>query len=312
MELKAFSKSRRKTAAVRIPEPVETVISVEQLRIPPNLCMIRPDHNRDISTMNEVMNADLITSMRTEGRQIIPAIGRRVEGVAGILYQVVAGLRRWWTVTYLRDHGMPELLFLIEIRDLNDEAAFRLADLENRSRLDLTDLERGLDYKRALPLYYSGHQGVMSKAIGISQTALSRYLTLARLSTAAVGAFDRPQALGISHAAILGPMLKKTGDEVVEARAMAVQEVQAARRDAGQEPLSCAEVVRRLCGRNVDAGEQPSTAEVTDETGQVVARARIGKSGDIHILCPGGQARSPEQLVQACSSILQRMRGPEA
>ncbi len=51
------------------------------------------------------------------------------------------GARRHWTVTWLRANNYPEFRFLVEPRELTDEEAFRLADLENRSAKDLSDYD---------------------------------------------------------------------------------------------------------------------------------------------------------------------------
>jgi ParB family chromosome partitioning protein len=40
--------------------------------------------------------------------------------------------------------------FVAQVAQLDDEAAFRLADLENRARKDLSDLERARNYAEAL------------------------------------------------------------------------------------------------------------------------------------------------------------------
>ncbi|MEJ1977658.1 MAG: hypothetical protein WDN49_17670 [Acetobacteraceae bacterium] len=44
-------------------------------------------------------------------------------------------------MTWLRANNYPEFRFLVEPRELTDEEAFRLADLENRSAKDLSDYD---------------------------------------------------------------------------------------------------------------------------------------------------------------------------
>lgn len=39
---------------------------------------------------------------------------------------------------------------LAQVADLDDEAAFRLADIENRARKDVSDIERARNYAAAL------------------------------------------------------------------------------------------------------------------------------------------------------------------
>ena len=71
-------------------------------------------------------------------------------------FEVICGARRHWTISWLRSHNYPDFKFLIDVREIGDEEAFRLADIENRARDDLTDLERARDYLRALDAYYEG------------------------------------------------------------------------------------------------------------------------------------------------------------
>ena len=96
---------------------------------------------------------------------------------------------------------LPEFRFLIEPRELSDEEAFRLADLENRSRKDLSDYERAIDYARAIERYYDGSQQRMAERLEVSKSWLSRYLELARLPPEVIAAFGSPHVIGISHAA---------------------------------------------------------------------------------------------------------------
>jgi len=121
---------------------------------------------------------------------------------------VICGARRHWTISWLRAHNYPDFRFLVDIRSLTDEEAFRLADLENRARDDLTDLERARDYLRALDAYYEGRQKVMAERINVTESWLSRYLDLARLPAELMVAFAVPQDLRIKHVTAIKPLLK--------------------------------------------------------------------------------------------------------
>ena len=63
--------------------------------------------------------------------------------------EVICGARRHWTITWLRANNYPRFRYLIEERELTDEEAFRLADIENRDREDISDYERAVDYVEA-------------------------------------------------------------------------------------------------------------------------------------------------------------------
>ena len=101
----------------------------------------------------------------------------------------------------MRAHDQPDFRFLVEPRELTDEEAFRLADLENRSRRDLSDYERANDYARAVERYYGGSQQQMAERLEVSKSWLSRYLELAQLphrdrGGVRVTACDRHQSRG--------------------------------------------------------------------------------------------------------------------
>src|SRR3546814_19225205 len=77
----------------------------------------------------------------------MPAIVRRVRGEPDYDFEVICGARRHWSISWLRSHNYPDFRFLVDIRELSDEEAFRIADIENRAREDLSDLERARDYR---------------------------------------------------------------------------------------------------------------------------------------------------------------------
>ncbi|MCI3130958.1 ParB/RepB/Spo0J family partition protein [Phenylobacterium aquaticum] len=180
--------------------------AVEQ--VDPARCRLWSEHNRDYAKLDETRCADLIESFKAQGRQEVPAIVRRVRGVPDIDFEVICGARRHWTVTWLRAHNYTEFRFLVEVRELTDEEAFRISDLENRAREDLSDMERAKDYLRALDRHYSGRQKDMAGRINKSEAWLSRYLDLARLPEDLVAAFDDPHELKIKHVTQLKPLLK--------------------------------------------------------------------------------------------------------
>ena len=131
----------------------KSVTRLQEL-IDPGRCRIWGEHNRDYAALSADNCDDLIDSFKAEGRQNFPAIVRRIQGDPDHDYEVICGARRHWAVTWMRAHHQPDFRFLVEPRELTDEEAFRLADLENRSRRDLSDYERASDYARAIDRYY--------------------------------------------------------------------------------------------------------------------------------------------------------------
>ena len=198
--------------------------------VDPTRCRMWSGHNREYSLLNEQHCADLIESIKAQGRQEIPAIVRRVIGDPEHDFEVICGARRHWTISWLRSHNYPDFKFLIDVRDIGDEEAFRLADIENRARDDLSDLERARDYLRALGAYYDGRQKTMAERLHVTESWLSRYLDLARLPEKLMVAFPEPQELGIRNVIALKALLKpedKRARAFNEAKRLAEHQAQA-------------------------------------------------------------------------------------
>ena len=201
-------------------------------------------HNRELEHLSEESCADLIDSIKAEGKQRIPAIVRRLRDDPDYDYEIIAGVRRWWTIGWLRTHNYPDFLYLVTVQTVTDEEGFRLADLENRARKDISDLERARDYLRALELFYDGSQAEMASRLKVSPGWMSRMLEVARLPAAIVEAFPHPHEVTARHAGLLGPHLKKgpTRDRMM-ARA---EELARERAGSGMTPAAHAVVAELL------------------------------------------------------------------
>ncbi len=171
--------------------------------VDPALCHLWSRHNRDYDRLTAETCADLIEGLKAQGRQEFPAIVRETRKG----YEIITGARRHWAVTWLRANGHPDFRYLIEVRPLTDEQAFRLADIENRHRQDISDYERAKDYTQALEDYYGGRQKDMAAALEVSKDWLSRYLDLAKLPKDIVSAYAHPGDIKVNHARILKPLL---------------------------------------------------------------------------------------------------------
>jgi ParB family chromosome partitioning protein len=214
----------------------------------------------------------------------------------------------------MRAHHQADFRFLIEPRELTDEEAFRIADLENRSRRDLSDYERARDYARAVDRYYGGSQQRMAERLEVSKSWLSRYLSLAQLPREVVAAFASPHAIGIKHAAVLTPMLRidEQADRVRgEARLIAGD--QAERSTRGEIPLAPAAVMQRLtaAGR-AQSGVRPTGGRrehtVRSSEGHIVASGRQEeRGGGVTIRLPSPTRHARAALVKAVGEILDQL-----
>jgi ParB family transcriptional regulator, chromosome partitioning protein len=293
-----------------------SVTRVQEL-LDPARCRIWEGHNRDYAALSEENCADLIESFKAEGRQNFPAIVRRVDGDPDHSFEVICGARRHWTACWMRAHHQADFKFLIEPRELNDEEAFRIADLENRSRRDLSDYERARDYARAVERYYGGSQQRMAERLEVSKSWLSRYLDLARLPGEVVAAFSSPHVIGISHAAVLAPMLRtdEQADRVhAEARRITANQAELSAR--GESLLSPAGVMQRLtaAGRGQAGPRQAGGRRehiVRSSEGHILARGQQEeRGGGVTIRVPAPTKHTRAAVVSAVGEILDQLAQP--
>lgn len=224
---------RRSNALADVGEREEKVLRW----VDPAHCMMWAHHNRSYDLLNEDNCRDLIDSIKSQGQQEFPAIVRRMQAAGGIEYEVICGARRHFAVSWLRSHNYPQYRYLVEVRDMTDEEAFRLADVENRDREDISDFERARDYAVALEQYYGGRQKAMAERLEVSEGWLSRYLTLARLPEVVVAAYPSIRDIKELHARVLKPLLADPKvASIVLGCARELSQKQAAAR-AGQGPF---------------------------------------------------------------------------
>lgn len=287
------------------------VTRVQEL-VDPATCRIWPGHNRDYAALNETTCADLIESFKAQGRQEVPAIVRRVTDDPAAAFEVVCGARRHWAVTWMRANGVPDFRFLIEPRELTDEEAFRIADLENRSRRDLSDYERAADYARAIDRYYDGSQQRMAERLEVSKSWLSRYLELARLPAEIIAAFGSPHVIGISHGATLAPLLRvpPQRERMLDAAAALAVE-QSALADRAAPLLPPPVVLRRLTGAakgSVRPARVAPECVIRDSDGTIVARGQRTPRGGVTLSVPSLAKQDTDAVVRAVTAIINHFK----
>jgi len=288
------------------------LVSRAQELVDPARCRMWSEHNRDYAALTEASCADLIESLKAQAKQEVPAIVRRLHGDPAYDFEVICGARRHWSVSWLRAHNYADFRFLVEVRDLTDEEAFRISDLENRARADLTDLERARDYLRALEKHYEGRQKTMAQRLNVTETWLSRYLDLARLPAALMGAFSNQQDLKIKHVTQLKPLLKPD-----DRRQRMLDEAQriADNRTSGEGgPVTPQDVIRKLAqaadapkrsGSPKKSGKTPAEV-ISTSSGRGVIRLDSRKRNEVALtlLLAGGTSR--EDVVEAFNAVLAR------
>lgn len=246
--------------------------------VDPDECTMWGQHNRDYELLNQDNCRDLIDGIKSQGRQEFPAIVREIKGKTPYRYEVICGARRHFAVNWLRSNNYPKFQYLIEVRDLSDEEAFRLADIENRDREDISDYERAIDYASAIKLYYGGKQKAMAKRLEVSEAWLSRYLQLAKLPAEIVSAFFSKTDIKELHARAIKPIIARPSDrDKVIAKAIELEVVQSNAKKGQGAPIEASRVVAMLKSTLTRATKKkPKAKDVFGANGEI-AVVRSGR-----------------------------------
>lgn len=282
------------------------VRQVTELRLDPARCRIWPGNGRIYAKLNEAACRDLIDSLIAEGGQKVPAVVRRIQGDPDHDYEVLAGTRRHWSVSWLRANHYPDIAFLAQVHEMDDEAAFRLADVENRARKDLSDIERARNYRDALAAHYGGVQARMAERLKISKGWLSKMLAVADLPDVVVEAFAAPADLQLKPAYALAQYLGDTAKAkrmVAEAKKLAA--AQAARRAKGEAGVPAATIFTRLTQAALDHKPEAITPLAYSDLGRpILTIASANRRGVTLKLHPGSGAKR-EEILEALIQALE-------
>ncbi len=311
---KATSSPRRVTDRTNyLTELRDGAVEEKVLRwVEPERCRMWERHNRRYELLNEMNCADLIEGFKAQGRQEFPAMVRQLKDDPDYDYEVISGARRHWTTTWLRANNYQDYKFLIEIRELTDEQAFRLSDVENRDRQDISDYERAADYLRALEVYYNGQQKAMAERLQSSEAWLSRFLDLARLPDEIVGAYQDVTHIKLRHAMELKPLLK---DRAMRARVIAeakkIGSEQQAARKQNTTQIDGAGVMRALKAAAVHktkpkTGKAAKLAEYKAETGKRMLDVTRQGKGDLMLNIAINSGAKPKELKAAVMEAIEQ------
>lgn len=225
---------------------VSRTVKRPTIRLSPSECTIWPGNARDYADLTFERCESLIASIQEEGRNREAVVVRRTpDGPAP--YELIVGTRRHWSVSWLHANHHSQVELIARIETLDDEGAFRLADIENREREDVTDLERARNYLHAVEAYYGGVRARMAQRLAMPQTTLYNFLRLGEVSDTVIAAFPSKAAIKAVHANRLAPHAKGDLEQArIEAEAEVIAREQAALRANGDKPIEAAKVCDRL------------------------------------------------------------------
>ncbi|MEL7491702.1 MAG: ParB/RepB/Spo0J family partition protein [Pseudomonadota bacterium] len=289
--------------------PTRRVPATTQL-VPPEKCRMWRRHNRryDLLTVDDC--SDLIERIASKG-QIIPAIVRRLPQREGeVEFEVIAGARRHFAVTHLRNEmGREDIHYKIEVKKLTDEEAFELSDLENRDRQDVSEIERAVDYASALEEFYDGNQSMMADKIKLKRSTLVNYLMLARVPENVLAAYGDPRRISIRHGKVLMAALNNPKQKkalVAAAEALATEQQQGFSLGSSY-PHDGPVVFKRLKAAAESAAKKPATRSskrVLKLSGRGEGTVKIGRQ-KLTIEIPTERGEDIEALIETLSTAIE-------
>ena len=280
------------------------VRQVTQLLLDPARVRVWPGNARSYEHLTEASCRELIDSIIAEGGQKVPAIVRRVEGDPDHDYEVIAGTRRHWSISWLRANSYPEMKFVAQVADLDNEAAFRLADLENRAREDVSDLERARNYAEALKAHYGNHLTRMAERLKLSKGWLSKMLKVASIPDSVIAAFASPAEVQLKPAYPLAQaMTEKDRAAAIRKAAERIVKEQAARQAEGQPPLPSNDVIARLLAAGQD-DTKPEKLTMKGAHGRPALTVQSSNRRGVTLRLHSGHGLSEADLLETVREVL--------
>lgn len=281
------------------------VYSLQRL-VDPKVCRMWTRHNRFYNALDEQRCKDLIDSIRAKGKQLTPAIVRRLgeDEESGYEYEVIAGARRHWAVSYLRDVEHLEIPYFIEERTLTDEQAFVESDAENRERVDISDYERALDYKNALYTYYDGKISRLANRLEITRQHAGRLIALADLPdvvVSAMGGFDAFTERSARR--VVAAIRDGERYNCIIERAEVLAEDQSSRRNAGEPLLKPAYIAGVLVNGWSEGEGAQRLPEVKNSNGERIAWVTRDRRSALSVHLSTRHISTPQALRETMSTI---------
>lgn len=287
------------------------VRQITQLLLDPSRVRVWGGNARLQSKLREENCRDLIDSIIAEGGQKVPAVVRHLSGDPDHDYELIAGTRRHFAISWLRAHSYPEMRLLAQVAELDDEAAFRLADIENRARKDISDIERARNYAAALDLHYGGKAVRMAERLKVSKGWLSKMLKAAALPDDVLEAFANLQELTLNPAYKLATVMEDARRaKAISKEARTITAENRTLLDAGSPPLPGSSVLKRLLAATASpAPEAPNlNLEVPGPLGRPIVAVKAVSRQGITLHVPMASGASDEAVVEGVRSLLASLR----
>jgi ParB family chromosome partitioning protein len=266
----------------------ETVV---QRYVKPDKCRLWKFHDRIYHLLDETSCRDLIDGFKAAGRQEHAATVRPCPDDPDHDFELICGARRHWTACYLRWD------LLIEVKELSDEEAFQLNDIDNRDRKDISDYERAQSYQKARKAIYKS-QNQMAEHLGITPDTLNRLLGLADLPQPIVKAYTDIRDIKVAHYRVLAPLLKdKDARENILKRAIELK-------DQSLNPARLVSMLRASANPPKKKANNQLAEYMAKESRKTMLTVTRPKREELVLRIPTNSGADQKELIDAISHAL--------
>ncbi len=164
--------------------------------VKPHQCSVWRGNTRDVSSINAPRFDALRASIMAKGQQV-PVLGRRIGDTNTI--EVIAGACRL-TVLQEEARNNPDVLIMVELREMDDAEACALVAAENEGRRAFVPLETAHFYKQALTTKIYKDQAALADALSLNKSNVGRTLTILDLPTKLLDLVTDPRAISARQA----------------------------------------------------------------------------------------------------------------
>lgn len=248
--------------------------------------------------MDHARLQELSESIKAQG-VIQPIVVRQMKGPAGIIYEIIAGERRWRASQLA---GLSEVP--VVVRDVDDRTVVAMALIENIQREDLNPLEEAQALQRLIDEFDLTHAAAAA-AVGRSRAAVSNLLRLLELP-APIRELVEARQLEMGHARALLPL----GEQAAVALA----------RQAVEQGWSVREIehrVQQLSAGKLPAGQRKRGKTATKPSADIATLEReLGETLGTRVNVLHGRAGKGRLVIHysdldTLDGVLERLRGAQ-
>ena len=143
--------------------------------IDPTKCRPWAHHNRPDVWLTPDACASLIESIQREGQQELGLV-REVRGEAGVDYEIIFGMRRWYAASQIEGAK-----FKARVTDANDQECALLMHVENEESEDISEFEKALSFEELIEAKVFNTQSELADSLRVKKPYISKLLRAARL-----------------------------------------------------------------------------------------------------------------------------------